>query len=181
MQLRLSHNVIKVRDLETMLDFYEGVLGFQVSDRGPIGKPGSLEIVFTTQVSSDHHQIAFFPVRTDEAESNNLEHMAFRVASLADVREMIERLGKDGRASDIGTVTHGNAWSVYFRDPEGNRIEVFCDTPWHVQQPEIVPWDPAMSDEELIEYTRNHFSSKPEFGPMEAWTAAQKQKFGEGA
>jgi catechol-2,3-dioxygenase len=142
MQLRLSHNVIKVRDLETMLDFYEGVLGFQ---------------------------------------SNNLDHMAFRVASLADVREMIERLGKDGRASDIGTVTHGNAWSVYFRDPEGNRIEVFCDSPWHVQQPEIVPWDPAMSDEELIEHTRNHFSGKPEFGPMEAWTAAQKRKFGEGA
>ena len=30
---------------------------------------------------------------------------------------------------------HGNAWSLYFRDPEGNRLEVFCDTQWYVEQP----------------------------------------------
>ena len=33
MQLRLSHAVLYVRDLEPMLDFYTGILGFSVSDR----------------------------------------------------------------------------------------------------------------------------------------------------
>jgi predicted enzyme related to lactoylglutathione lyase len=107
MQLRLSHNVMKVRDLETMLDFYHRVLGFQVSDRGSIAN-GALEIAFTSQVSSDHHQVAFLPVRSDEEDSNTLDHMAFRVDTLADVREMIERVGKDGRASGIATITHGS-------------------------------------------------------------------------
>jgi catechol-2,3-dioxygenase len=32
-------------------------------------------------------------------------------------------------------VSHGNTWSVYFRDPENNRIEVFTQTPWHATQP----------------------------------------------
>ena len=32
-------------------------------------------------------------------------------------------------------MNHGNAWSVYFRDPEGNRIEIFCDTEWYIEQP----------------------------------------------
>jgi catechol 2,3-dioxygenase-like lactoylglutathione lyase family enzyme len=45
MKLRWSHAVLYVRNLDEMLSFYEGVLGFQVSDRGPIGpKEAGLEI-----------------------------------------------------------------------------------------------------------------------------------------
>lgn len=65
MKLRWSHAVIYVRDLGKMLSFYKEVLGFEVSDRGPIDRtnPGGLELAFLTQVGSDHHQIAFVPVR----------------------------------------------------------------------------------------------------------------------
>ena len=35
----------------------------------------------------------------------------------------------------LGPVTHGNALSVYFLDPEGNRVELLIDTPWYVPQP----------------------------------------------
>jgi catechol 2,3-dioxygenase len=37
--------------------------------------------------------------------------------------------------------THGNAMSIYFRDPEGNRLEVFMDTPWYCEQPLREPID----------------------------------------
>ena len=103
MQLRWSHAVVYVRDLETMLDFYTRVLGFEVSDRGPLA-PGAPEVVFMSQVATDHHQLAFFPIRQGDAPPNSVDHFAFRVDSLADVREMIERLEKDGRASRIDPI-----------------------------------------------------------------------------
>ena len=47
-------------------------------------------------------------------------------------------------------VTHGNAVSVYFKDPEGNGIEIFCDTPWHVPQPQVGFWDPSQDAEQVL-------------------------------
>lgn len=174
MGLRWSHAVVYVRDLGEMIDFYTNVLGFEVTDRGPVG-PGEnpLEIVFLSQVETDHHQIAFLPIRQGDAAPNSVDHFAFRTESLADVRAMAERLEKDGRATKLQPITHGNAWSVYFKDPEGNGIEVFCDSPWHVQQPQARPWDLAMSDEALHEKTQADFSTEPGFGPIDAFYRAR--------
>ena len=179
MKLRWSHAVLYVRDLDAMIDFYGKVLGFEVSDRGPMdpANPG-LELAFLTQVGSDHHQLAFAPVR-GEGPSTTLDHVAFKVDSLADVREMVTRLETDGRASGIGLVTHGNTWSVYFKDPEENTIEVFCDSPFHVQQPQIKPWDKNMDDEELLRYTREQFSKEPGFKPIEEFYAEHRRHFDE--
>ena len=51
--------------------------------------------------------------------------------------------------SELSPVSHGNALSVYFKDPEGNRIELFVDTPWYVEQPVRVPMDMKLSDAEI--------------------------------
>jgi catechol 2,3-dioxygenase len=179
MKLRWSHAVMYVRDLEEMIAFYGGVLGFEVSDRGPLDPrhPG-LDIAFLTQVGSDHHQIAFVPVR-GEGPSTTLDHIAFRVDSLADVKAMAARLQADGRASDISPTSHGNAWSVYFKDPEGNRIEVFCDSPFHVRQPQVRPWDLSMSEDELRRATEEQFRGEPGFGPMDGFRAEQRRRLGD--
>ena len=51
MPLRWSHSVVYVRDLEQMIDFYTNVLGFEVTDRGPVGPAeGAPEIAFMSQV-----------------------------------------------------------------------------------------------------------------------------------
>jgi catechol 2,3-dioxygenase len=68
-------------------------------------------------------------------------------------------------------VTHGNAWSVYFEDPEGNGVELFLDTPWHVQQPQFVPLDLSMSDEEIVAWTEEAFANEPGFGPLRDYQA----------
>ncbi|MGD8417195.1 MAG: VOC family protein, partial [Pseudomonadales bacterium] len=135
MQLRWSHAVVYVRDMESMLDFYTNVLGFQITDRGPLGDDDGPEIVFMSQVDTDHHQLAFLGTGREDQASNSVHHFAFRVEGLDDVKAAHQRLLADGRASRINPLTHGNAWSVYFSDPEGNGIEIFCDTPWHVTQP----------------------------------------------
>ena len=48
MQLRWSHAVLYVRDLDATVDFYTQVLGFEVTDRGPLGPADSPDIVFMT-------------------------------------------------------------------------------------------------------------------------------------
>ena len=176
MQLRWSHAVLYVRDLDAMLDFYTGVLGFEVTDRGKLGPESGPDIVFMSQVESDHHQLAFVPTRQGEEPSNSVNHMAFRVSSLAEVREAAEKLEKDGRAAAIAAITHGNAWSVYFQDPEGNGIEIFVDTPWHVKQPQARPWDMSMGDAELEDWTKAEFEKAPEFGAIEAFYARRAQQ-----
>jgi len=180
MKLRWSHAVLYVRNLDDMIAFYKEALGFEVSDRGPLdpSNPG-LELAFLSQVGSDHHQLAFVPVRMGEAPSNTLDHMAFRVESLSDVKAMAEKLEADGRATELHAVNHGNAWSVYFKDPEGNGLEVFCDSAWSVQQPQIRPWDLSMSEEELRRQTEEQFGDAPGFRSMEEFYAEHRRRHGE--
>jgi catechol 2,3-dioxygenase-like lactoylglutathione lyase family enzyme len=155
--------------MEEMLDFYTKVLGFQITDRGPFPAPaaGDSEIVFLSQVDTDHHQLAFLDGKRDENPPNSVDHFAFRVDSLDDVKCMDKRLAEDGRVKNRLPLTHGNAWSIYFADPEGNAIEIFCDSPWHVQQPQGTLWDRDKPNEEILEETRRVFESNPEFGPIE--------------
>lgn len=174
MQLRWSHAVVYVRDLDNMLDFYTGVLGFQITDRGPLGSADGPELVFMSQVDTDHHQLAFLGVRKDEEVSNSVHHFAFRVDSLDDVKGLHEKLIADGRGSDLNPLTHGNAWSIYFADPEGNGIEVFCDSPWHVSQPQVRPWDISAPNRDVVASTRAAFEKEDGFGPIAEFYAVRK-------
>lgn len=179
MKLRWSHAVLYVRNLDAMIDFYRKVLGFEVSDRGPLdpSHPG-LELAFLSQVGSDHHQLAFAPVRGD-GPSTTLDHMAFRVDSLADVKAFAARIQEDGRAGELRPTNHGNAWSIYFNDPEGNGIEVFCDSPFAVQQPQAKPWDVSLTEDELRRQTEQQFGGEPGFRPIADFYADHLRKFGE--
>jgi len=167
MKLKWSHAVLLVRDMEEMLDFYTKVLGFEITDRGALPGTDGSEIVFMSQADTDHHQLAFSSGERDEHPPNSVQHLAFRVDSLDDVKAMDARLEEDGRVDKRLPMTHGNTWSIYFADPEGNGIEVFCDSPWHVQQPQAEIWDRNASNDEIIEETRRKFENEPEFGPIE--------------
>ena len=50
--LTLSHAAVAVRDLDAMLDFYGGVLGFVVTNRGEVGER---EMAFISQDPTEHH------------------------------------------------------------------------------------------------------------------------------
>lgn len=165
MQLRWSHAFVHVRSMATMLDFYTSTLGFEITDQGDVG---GKRVAFLSQVETDHHQLAFMESQ-DGAEQDapgRVAHFAFRVASLQDVKMLHERLQADSRVEGISPISHGNAWSVYFKDPERNGIEVFCDTPWHVPQPQGEGWDPAASDENIRRATRAAFAATEGFGAI---------------
>ncbi len=176
MNVRWSHCVLKVRDLDAMVEFYCDALGFKLADQGTLGP--EKRIAFLSGVSTDHHQLGLLEGRGDDA-SGSLDHNAFRVDSIEDVQAMVEWVKADPRVGEGVPVTHGNAISVYFSDPEGNGLEIFADTPWHVQQPQVNFWDPSQSTDEVLTGVESNFADEPGFSPIEHYRAAQAELFGE--
>ena len=85
MKLGWSHAVLNVKDEDKILDFYTGILGFTVSDRGQLAE-NAPDIIFMSHDPEEHHQLAVLVSREDEGPSNSLNHMAFRVESFDDVK-----------------------------------------------------------------------------------------------
>lgn len=165
--LTLSHFELYVRDLERMEAFYTRRLGFVVTDRGD----GPDALVFLSRNPDEHHQLVLNLQPSRRASDSPLDHISFRVVSLEDVRAVHVALkGEPGAA--IEAVSHGTTWSVYFRDPEGNRLEVFADTPWHVAQPCRFPIDLALDDERLRAETERRIRELPGFRRAEDWKEA---------
>jgi len=115
---RLSHVGLYVNDLARMKDFYTRVLGFVVSDAAPDGR-----ITFLSRNPSDHHQVVLVPGRKTDLETPMVQQISFNVGGLADVQRAFRKVRAAG-CEAIRPVSHGNAWSVYFHDPEGNEIEL---------------------------------------------------------
>jgi catechol 2,3-dioxygenase len=75
------------------------------------------------------------------------------VKSLDDVRAFYHRVRDAGMKIDR-TVSHGIACSVYFYDPEDNRVELYYTTPYNVRQPLGEPIDLDRPDAELLAVCR---------------------------
>ena len=106
-----------------------------------------------------------------------VDHLAFRTGSLDDLRVLRDRLTAAG-IETILPICHGNAWSLYFNDPEGNGLECFVDSPFHVAQPFANGFDLDQSDEEISAATRAMIESEPEFQSMANWRAAFEARLG---
>jgi len=164
-ELRFSHVGIHVTDARRMEDFYTRVLGFAVTDRGQLG---ATALVFLSRDAAEHHQIVLASGRPAAAGFNTINQISFRVADVAALREMHRRLDAEG-VRELAPVSHGNALSVYFKDPEDNRIELFLDTPWYVEQPVRIPMDMKLGDAELWAWAEREARKMPGFRPVEEW------------
>ena len=166
-----SHMVIYVSDAARMEDFYTRVLGFTVTDRGPLDTArGRLSFVFLSRDPREHHQIVMASGRPEGLPFNPINQISFRMAEFSGLREMHRRLVEE-KVQQLYPVSHGNALSVYFHDPEGNRIELFVDTPWYCHQPVRMPMDMKLSDDELWAWAEAEARKQPDFKPVEQWRA----------
>jgi len=168
--VELDHVVVRCRDQLRSLDFYTRVLGFAISDRGDLDTPrGNVSLVFLTRDPREHHQIVLASGRPDTLPFNPINQISFRMADFGGLREMHRVIQTEPGVSEISPVSHGNALSVYFRDPEGNRVELFVDTPWYVVQPLRVPMDMSLSDRELWSWAEKNARTLPGYKPVEDW------------
>jgi catechol-2,3-dioxygenase len=177
-RLSLSHATVAVRDLDAMLDFYCGVLGFAVTNRGAVGDEG--EMAFISQDPAEHHQMVFVSGGPEtEHQFVMADHMAFRTGSLDDLRAIGARLD-EAEVEGVIPINHGNAWSLYFNDPEGNGLECFVDSPFHVAQPFADGLDLSADDVTIEAATRAKIQDDDEFQSLADWQAAFRARLDSG-
>lgn len=164
---QLGHVGFHVRDMDRMIGFYTTVLGLVLTDSGPIGPDA--RIAFLSRSPAEHHQVALVSGRPDDDGTTMMNQVSFRVPTLADLKAFHARVVAAG-ITEIAPRTHGNAWSIYFPDPEGNRIELYTGTPWHVAQPYGKPYDITAPEAEIHAATLAMIKDDPTFRPYEDWT-----------
>jgi catechol 2,3-dioxygenase len=121
----IGHVVLNVSDVEKSTKFYCDVVGFKVARYRPDGSGAFL----TCGVI--HHNLALFkaPAGAQRPQKGQigLNHFAFKVDNYKALQEAHERLVAAGATIDHLT-DHGMTRSVYFLDPDGLAMELFCDT-----------------------------------------------------
>ena len=119
--LVFSHMGFYVRDLDRMTRFYRDVMCFFVTDRGNLG---TVQLVFLSRDPTEHHQIVLATGRPLDLSFSIINQISLRVPDLATLREVHGRVSADPDVTELVSATHGNAVSIYFRDPDGNLVEV---------------------------------------------------------
>ncbi len=122
----IGHVHLKVADLDRALDFYCGVLGFELQQR--IGD----EAAFVS-AGGYHHHIGLNTWHSKgapppPAHSTGLFHVAIRYPDRRSLADALRRLSEAGIRID-GASDHGVSEALYLNDPDGNGIELYRDRP----------------------------------------------------
>ena len=212
----LGHVGIYAEDLMKMRDFYSRVMGLKIADED-LEQRGM--VFMSSDPVSEHHEFVLMQGRVTRDDAKVIQQISFKVPEIQDMREyrrrlldeniQIERIVSHGNAFGMyffdpefvlssrvtrddakviqqisfkvpeiqdmreyrrrlldeniqieRIVSHGNAFGMYFFDPEGNRIELYYRTGLPVPQPHGDLIDLERSDEELMADARELLVTK---------------------
>jgi catechol 2,3-dioxygenase len=122
----IGHVHLKVGDLDRALNFYCGVLGFELTQR--YGR----EAAFVS-AGGYHHHIGLNTWQSKggsppPADTTGLYHLAILYPTRAALADALRRLKSAGIQLD-GASDHGVSEALYLRDPDDNGIELYWDRP----------------------------------------------------
>jgi len=122
----IGHVHLKVSDIDRALDFYVGVLGFEVMQR--MGD----EAAFIS-AGGYHHHIGLNTWESRGAgppprNTTGLYHTAIRYPDRKTLADALRRVLNAGIAVD-GASDHGVSEAIYLRDPDQNGVELYRDRP----------------------------------------------------
>lgn len=125
-RVHIGHVHLKVADLDRALDFYCGVLGFELQQR--IGDDAAF-----VSAGGYHHHIGLNTWHSrgappPPARSTGLFHAAIRYPERRSLADALRRLSRAGITLE-GASDHGVSEALYLSDPDGNGIELYCDRP----------------------------------------------------
>lgn len=137
----LGHMGLYVKDLEAQKAFYEEVLNLKSIDEAAV----PLRFM-NADPAGEHHEIVLW--EDPELALGGVQQISFRCYSLQDIMDYV-RVFRERDVPIERVITHGVSLSVYFFDPEGNRLEVYAPTGDRAKQPFAWPID-IDSDPETI-------------------------------
>ncbi len=143
----LGHVGLYVDDVDKMVDFYSRFLGLKVTDQASDGRITFL----SARPEEEHHELAL--AHSPELKTN-AQQISFTVGSLSDLKTFYREIKAHEYPIDR-VINHGNAFGCYFRDPEGNRVEVYWHTGRDYPQPHGDAIDLDMSEQELRDIVAN--------------------------
>ena len=125
-QVRIGHVHLKVADLQRALDFYCGVLGFELTQR--YGSQAAF-----VSAGGYHHHIGLNTWESAGGEppaagTTGLYHLAIVYPTRAALADALRRL-RGARIALEGASDHGVSEALYLRDPDGNGVELYWDRP----------------------------------------------------
>ena len=173
----LTHMGIFTDRPAEMQEFYETVLQMVVSDSG-VGNHFKRQITFLTGNAEHHHQFVLVKREEGDPPGGALFQVSFEQDSLDEVRALAKRAEKAG-AKGLRGLNHGNSWSVYFEDTDGNLVEIYTDTGWYVPQPFGDPLDLSMSNEEIQTATDERVKQVEGSIPLAEWAAKTRARLAE--
>lgn len=147
---RLHHVALEVSDLERSLEFYRSYLGMRLTERHkPSEIPEIPVALIFIRLHSNHHDMVLvhdpgknyrIPTEEDRARGvpAGIHHFAFEFPDRASWLGQLELARELGIEVVRGPVVHSpyhprgeGSWgeneSFYVLDPDGHRIEMFCD------------------------------------------------------
>lgn len=118
---KMAHMVIRTRHFSEVVEWYKTVLQSKIVFE-------SERVAFLT-FDDEHHRIAI--ARSPEIENYNpksagIDHVAYSYSSLSDLIYTYERLKSLG-IDPYWCINHGPTTSLYYKDPDGVRVELQVD------------------------------------------------------
>ena len=114
---KFAHVVLRTRNVSRSARWYETVVGMKPAFENDF-------VAFLTY-DDEHHRLALVMTPQEEAAPKGaagLDHIAYTLGDLGELLGTYERLKGIGIAP-VWCINHGPTTSIYYEDPDGNRVE----------------------------------------------------------
>ena len=119
---RLQHLVVASTNIERLMAFYRDVIGFRLSDL--VAEENGRSTACFLRGDEEHHCFAIFA-----ADENRLDHHCYETQEWNDIRDWADHLSSNQVEIMWGPGRHGagNNLFLFFRDPDGNWLEISAE------------------------------------------------------
>lgn len=118
--IKFAHVVLRTGRFQEMLSWWQTVLEAEARFEN--------EFIAFLSYDDEHHRIALInaPLEDPEPGRAGIDHIAYTYASFDDLFDTYTRLGAEN-IEPYWTIHHGGTLSAYYRDPDGNQVELQID------------------------------------------------------